>query len=29
MSSLGFSVKEETLLSTLTLDVLKSSEIEG
>jgi len=26
---LGFSIKEETLLSTLTLDVLKSSEIEG
>jgi len=29
MSALGFSVKEETLLSTLTVDVLKSSEIEG
>jgi Fic family protein len=29
MSALGFSVKEETMLSTLTLDVLKSSEIEG
>ena len=29
ISTLGFSVKEETLLSTLTLDVLKSSEIEG
>ncbi|MDA3818379.1 MAG: Fic family protein [Prolixibacteraceae bacterium] len=29
MSTLGFSVKEETMLSTLTLDVLKSSEIEG
>lgn len=29
MGSLGFSLKEETLLSTLTLDVLKSSEIEG
>ncbi|MFC0186634.1 Fic family protein [Pseudarcicella hirudinis] len=29
MGSLGFSVKEETMLSTLTLDVLKSSEIEG
>jgi Fic family protein len=29
MSVLGFSEKEETLLSTLTLDVLKSSEIEG
>ena len=27
--ALGFSYKEETLLSTLTLDVLKSSEIEG
>src|SRR5690606_20544045 len=25
----GFSIKEETILSTLTLDVLKSSEIEG
>jgi Fic family protein len=29
MASLGFSVKEEALLSTLTTDVLKSSEIEG
>lgn len=29
MSALGFSEKEETMLSTLTLDVLKSSEIEG
>jgi Fic family protein len=29
ISALGFSVKEETMLSTLTLDVLKSSEIEG
>lgn len=29
MSALGFSIKEETLLSTLTVDVLKSSEIEG
>ncbi|MCE9540695.1 MAG: Fic family protein [Bacteroidetes bacterium] len=29
MSALGFSEKEETILSTLTLDVLKSSEIEG
>lgn len=29
MSALGFSVKEDTMLSTLTLDVLKSSEIEG
>jgi Fic family protein len=29
VSALGFSVKEETMLSTLTLDVLKSSEIEG
>jgi Fic family protein len=29
MSSLGFSLKEEAILSTLTLDVLKSSEIEG
>lgn len=29
MSVLGFSLKEETVLSTLTLDVLKSSEIEG
>ncbi len=29
MSTLGFSFKEETILTTLTLDVLKSSEIEG
>jgi Fic family protein len=29
MAALGFSIKEETTLSTLTLDVLKSSEIEG
>ncbi len=29
MGTLGFSLKEETMLSTLTLDVLKSSEIEG
>lgn len=29
MSALGFSLKEERLLATLTLDVLKSSEIEG
>ncbi|MCK5022793.1 MAG: Fic family protein [Candidatus Aenigmarchaeota archaeon] len=29
MSALGFSLKEEAMLSTLTLDVLKSSEIEG
>ena len=29
MSTLGFSIKEEALLSTLTLDVLKTSEIEG
>jgi Fic family protein len=29
MGSLGFSIKEEALLSTLTLDVIKSSEIEG
>lgn len=29
VSTLGFSVKEETMLTTLTLDVLKSSEIEG
>ncbi len=29
MSALGFSLKEETVLSTLTLDVIKSSEIEG
>lgn len=29
MENIGFSIKEETLLSSLTLDVLKSSEIEG
>lgn len=29
MNSLGFSMKEEAKLSTLTLDVVKSSEIEG
>ncbi|MBN2778218.1 MAG: Fic family protein [Bacteroidales bacterium] len=29
INALGFSLKEETMLSTLTLDVLKSSEIEG
>ncbi len=29
MSSLGFSVQEETNLTTLTLDIVKSSEIEG
>ncbi|WP_418420341.1 Fic family protein [Alistipes indistinctus] len=29
MSTVGFSLKEETVLTTLTLDVLKSSEIEG
>lgn len=29
MGTLGFSIKEEAILSTLTLDVLKSSEIEG
>ena len=29
MQALGFSLKEETILSTLTIDVLKSSEIEG
>ena len=29
MSSLGFKAKEEAILSTLTQDVLKSSEIEG
>lgn len=29
MGTLGFTIKEEALLSTLTLDVLKSSEIEG
>ncbi|WP_373494170.1 DUF4172 domain-containing protein [Aquiflexum sp.] len=29
MESLGFDLKNEALLDTLTLDVLKSSEIEG
>lgn len=29
MKSLGFTIREEKFLSTLTLDVLKSSEIEG
>jgi len=29
INALGFSIKNETLLATLTLDVLKSSEIEG
>ena len=29
MTALGFSEKEDTMLSTLTMDVLKSSEIEG
>lgn len=29
MESLGFSLKEEAVLATLTLDVLKSTEIEG
>lgn len=29
VNALGFSIKEETMLTTLTLDVLKSSEIEG
>jgi Fic family protein len=29
LSLVGFSLKEETLVSTLTLDILKSSEIEG
>jgi Fic family protein len=29
MSAIGFSVKEDTMLSTLTLDVVRSSEIEG
>lgn len=29
MNALGFDLKKETLLRTLTLDVLKSSEIEG
>lgn len=29
ITALGFSIKEETMLTNLTLDVLKSSEIEG
>ena len=29
MNALGFSAKEEATLNTLTLDVVKSSEIEG
>lgn len=29
ISAIGFAIREETVLSTLTLDVLKSSEIEG
>jgi Fic family protein len=29
MNTLGFSIKSETALSTLTLDIVKSSEIEG
>ncbi len=29
ITTLGFSIKEETMLSNLTLDVIKSSEIEG
>ena len=29
INALGFSLREETMLTTLTLDVLKSSEIEG
>ena len=29
INALGFSIKEETMLTTLTLDVVKSSEIEG
>ncbi|MDD3107243.1 MAG: DUF4172 domain-containing protein, partial [Bacilli bacterium] len=29
INALGFSLKDETMLSSLTLDVLKSSEIEG
>lgn len=29
MESLGFSLREEAMLTTLTLDVLKSTEIEG
>jgi len=29
INALGFSIKEDTMLTTLTLDVIKSSEIEG
>src|SRR5690606_42001483 len=29
MSSLGFSIQEETNVTTLTLDIVKSSQIEG
>jgi len=29
INALGFSIKEDTMLTTLTLDILKSSEIEG
>ncbi|SFF07851.1 protein of unknown function [Chitinophaga sp. CF118] len=29
MKALGFKLQEETMLQTLTLDVIKSSEIEG
>jgi len=29
ISALGFSIREETMLSVLTLDIIKSSEIEG
>ncbi len=29
LTALGFSIKEETILATLTLDIIKSSEIEG
>ena len=29
MNALGFATKEEAALTTLTLDVIKSSEIEG
>ncbi len=29
MGTMGFTIKQETILSTLTLDVIKSSEIEG
>jgi len=29
MDALGFATKEEATLTTLTLDVIKSSEIEG